>query len=314
MSVLFLCICLVFFSTRSATQAQQVIDFSGAKVEYVSELNTTDDEYAPMFTPSGEIFVFVSNREGSTLTSLGYNKNGMPLPRKNSHDIWRANFAADTFQAPVPWKMLNTPLNEGAISFGKNVGVFYYTRCNTADGFGDCDLYKCEFFDTVWVINNLGKNVNNADWQSQPAYAKDGSIFFASNTPTSNEIKNNITNFDIFFSHYDSTTTSYQQYERLTNINTQEKEFTPFYSFFDDALYFASKGLSPNYGGLDIYRIKRNSDGTWQEAENLGKHINSEYDDFFMSISRDGGHIYFTSNRRTKSNGKDLNLYRIILP
>lgn len=309
-----LLLCYVLIVTSPETTAQPFIDFSKAKIEYVSELNTSEDEYAPVFSPSGEIFVFVSNREGSTLTSLDYNKNGLPLPRKNSHDIWRANFVADTFQAPVPWKMLNTPLNEGAISFGKNLGVFYYTRCNTADGFGDCDLYQCTFFDTVWVINNLGKNVNNEGWQSQSAYAKGGSIFFASNTPTSYDLRNNITNFDIFFSQYDSTTKAFQPYERLENINTKDKESTPFYSFFDDALYFASEGHSPNYGGLDLYRSKRNPDGTWQDPENLGKHINSQYDDFFMTISRDGKHIYFTSNRRDNNNEKDLDFYKIVLP
>ena len=309
-----LLLCYVLIVTSPETTAQPFIDLSRAKIEYVSDLNTSDDEYAPSFTPDNLKFVFVSDREGSIMKSQSYDNRGNPLPSRLSHDIWRVNFMADTFQIPEPWGMLNSPLNEGAISFGKSYLEFYYTRCNTANGFGDCDLYQCVFLDTIWVANNLGKNVNNDHWQSQPSYAKGGSIFFASNTPTSYDLRNNITNFDIFFSQYDSTTKSFQPYERLENINTKDKESTPFYSFFDDALYFASEGHSPNYGGLDLYRSKRNPDGTWQAPENLGKHINSRYDDFFMTISRDGKHIYFTSNRPDKNNEKNLNFYKIVLP
>jgi hypothetical protein len=86
-------------------------------------------------------------------------------------------------------------------------------------------------------------------------------------------------------------------------INTFLNEGYPFYK--DGYLYFASDGL-PGYGGLDIFRMNLKT----QEIENLGKPINSSYDDFsFIKISETDG--YFVSNRFS-SNGKD-NIYRFLI-
>ncbi|MDR1347703.1 MAG: OmpA family protein [Prevotellaceae bacterium] len=59
-------------------------------------------------------------------------------------------------------------------------------------------------------------------------------------------------------------------------------------------LYFTSDKPG-GYGGTDIYRSKRNSDGSWGEPENLGGHINSTGNERFPRIDTKGN-FYFSSS------------------
>jgi outer membrane protein OmpA-like peptidoglycan-associated protein len=62
-------------------------------------------------------------------------------------------------------------------------------------------------------------------------------------------------------------------------------------------LYFASSG-KPGLGGFDVFTIDLNTNA---QAENIGKPINSEKDDFSFSFNRTANVGYFSSNR----NGSD---------
>jgi len=79
-------------------------------------------------------------------------------------------------------------------------------------------------------------------------------------------------------------------------INTTERENFP-YITEDNLLYFASSG-KPGLGGFDVFTIDLNNNG---QAENLGKPINSEKDDFSFSFNKTANVGYFSSNR----NGSD---------
>jgi outer membrane protein OmpA-like peptidoglycan-associated protein len=65
-------------------------------------------------------------------------------------------------------------------------------------------------------------------------------------------------------------------------------------------LYFASDRQG-GYGGTDIYRCKRNADGSWGEPENLGNNINTKNGERFPRID-DKGNLYFSSTANTNGN------------
>lgn len=304
-------LCFVFAFTE--TNAQNTIDYSSARVEISHQLSSDGVDYAASIAPDGKTILFVSNRHGSVLGEQTYDEEGKPNPRFHSHDIWQTEIRGDTFDIPKPIDPLNTPLNEGTIIFGKDMKHLFFTACNTNLCYGACDIFHFDFVDTTWVIKNVGNYVNSVHWDSQPSYGKNGTLYFLSNLPISEKIKKD--NMDIFAADLDTITNTYKKAQRLGDeVNTKDREAAPFYSFYEDALYFSSNGHLPNYGGLDLYRCKRNADGTWQKPENLGKNINSEADDFFITISRDGKNIFFSSNRPSEFGKKDLNIYRVIMP
>jgi hypothetical protein len=63
-----------------------------------------------------------------------------------------------------------------------------------------------------------------------------------------------------------------------------------------ETLFFASNGL-PGLGGLDIFKVKRNSNTSFTTPENIGAPINSTYDDFGFVYADTKEFGYFTSDR-----------------
>ena len=78
------------------------------------------------------------------------------------------------------------------------------------------------------------------------------------------------------------------------NINTADLEMHASLSPDDSTLYFSSNRKG-GHGSLDIYKSKRQKDGTWGKAENLGENINSEFDERSPFVLKDGKTMYFSS-------------------
>ena len=78
------------------------------------------------------------------------------------------------------------------------------------------------------------------------------------------------------------------------NINTSNLEMHASLSPDDSTLYFSSNRKG-GYGSLDIYKSKRQKDGTWGKAENLGNNINTEFDERSPFLLKDGKTLYFSS-------------------
>jgi len=83
-------------------------------------------------------------------------------------------------------------------------------------------------------------------------------------------------------------------------INSPGNEITPY--FDGDQLYFASD-YKQGLGGYDIFSSEA-VDGTWAQAENMGKGVNSPSDDYYLVVDNSTGAYYFSSNR-LGGRGKD---------
>ncbi len=80
----------------------------------------------------------------------------------------------------------------------------------------------------------------------------------------------------------------------------------PYFDSNTNTLYFSSD-MPGGYGGFDIYRSQWNG-SEWGEPANLGRHVNSEYDEVLPSMSPEGDLIYATNHIET-TGGLDLVLY-----
>lgn len=80
-------------------------------------------------------------------------------------------------------------------------------------------------------------------------------------------------------------------------FNTSSLDGCPFIAPDGKTFYMASNRPGGN-GRLDIWVSKRASvDEPWGAPENVGAPVNSEFDDFCPTISRDGKLLYFVSRR-----------------
>lgn len=70
------------------------------------------------------------------------------------------------------------------------------------------------------------------------------------------------------------------------------------------SLFFASD-MPGGYGGVDIYKVSINADGTYGKPENVGRPINSEGNEMFPWIS-ENGNFFFSSNGHLGYGGLDV--------
>lgn len=103
----------------------------------------------------------------------------------------------------------------------------------------------------------------------------------------------------------------------LDTFNTEKERLypTPFRSalipengdgrpdFFKDSIVVFDSRRAGGYGGSDLYYTIHQSDGTWSVAKNMGKAINSAYDETTPFVAADGRTLFFSSNDSRKSIG-----------
>ena len=89
------------------------------------------------------------------------------------------------------------------------------------------------------------------------------------------------------------------------NVNTSGWE--PSASITEDGkmLFFASDKPG-GFGGTDLYYSKKLSDGSWDSPHNMGKTINTEFDDDCPFIHPDGQTLYFSSKGHINMGGFDV--------
>jgi outer membrane protein OmpA-like peptidoglycan-associated protein/tetratricopeptide (TPR) repeat protein len=76
------------------------------------------------------------------------------------------------------------------------------------------------------------------------------------------------------------------------------------YFFNDTILVFAAR-LPEGVGGLDLYFSVKQNDG-WSAPKNLGKGVNSPYDETAPYLAKDGRTLYFSSNSTVSMGGYDI--------
>ncbi|MBW7867252.1 MAG: PD40 domain-containing protein [Brumimicrobium sp.] len=115
----------------------------------------------------------------------------------------------------------------------------------------------------------------------------------------------NVGNGDLYFGIFKNEQLENTQPILISGVNS--KYWDPHINFSKDGktLYFSSNRPG-GFGGRDIYKITKNSDGSWGEPVNLGPTINSEYDEDAPSIADDNVTLYFSSNGKRSIGGFDV--------
>lgn len=188
-------------------------------------------------------------------------------------------------------KEISSRLHTGPVSFyhkGKKMVFASTSRESNGRGERTSQLYFAEAIDGKWrrTVSFPHNSLNHSI--STPSITDDGRwLYFSS------DMKGGFGGSDIYRCEYKDG-----QWGKPVNlgeqINTVHDEVFP-YVHFNHTLYFSSNGQA-GLGGLDIFKTEIQPTGLG-EVENAGYPINSQHDDFGISLDSVNSHGYFSSNR-----------------
>ena len=146
------------------------------------------------------------------------------------------------------------------------------------------------------VYINMGDVINSPSGDYGPALsaANDMMVF----TSKRNKLKLGLSereNEDLMISINESG--YWMQAKPLEQVNTPFNEGSATISPDGTELVFARCGSPDGIGSCDLYVSKRQEDGNWGPAENLGKQVNSLHWDSHPSFSHKGDTLFFASDR-----------------
>lgn len=270
-------------------------------------INTSDYEYFPALTADGSTFMFTRNvREGE----------GVDAPQQE--DFFISKKVNNAWQTANPIPSVNTRGNEGAPTLSADGQYMFFASCIEMDGtygsqdrkgYGSCDIFYSQKLNGKWTVpQNIGPVVNTRNWETQPSFSSDGkTLYFIRGQVSRDGIKNP----DIYSSTIGDDGKFGEPVRLSNNINTPEGEESVFIHPDNQTLYFSSEG-HPGMGGLDIYMSKRQADGSWGKAINLGYPINTFSNENSLLVDASGKLAYFASERAGGFGGLDI--YQFELP
>lgn len=219
-------------------------------------------------------------------------------------DIYKATLGdSGTFSEATTVSSLNSSFHDGPVTISTDGNTAYFTSDSFREGSFERDkknklkLGKNNIFKATKDGNGWG-NVKTLPFNSKeystsnPSLSRDGkTLYFSSDMP------NSLGGVDIWKVAVNEDGT-YGAPENLgSKVNTEGNESFPFIADDNKTLFFASSGKQ-GLGGYDIYQIDL-SNGS--DAQNLGKPINTEKDDFAFTFNKAKNQGFFSTNR----NGND---------
>ncbi len=202
---------------------------------------------------------------------------------------------------------INTPFNEYApvISADETTLIFTSRRDNTTGGGKSNednewyeDIYLSVKSDTVWsTAVNMGPTINTASHDASVGLSPDGQELFVYRATPAN-------GGDLYVSNLTGTVWS-EPKPLGNNINTSAWEPSASTTSDENILFFTSNRKG-GYGGRDIYMSRKQPNGEFGPAVNLGPKINTKFDEDCPFIHPDGKTLYFSSKGHKSMGGFDI--------
>lgn len=262
-------------------------------------LNSKYDEYFPSITADEQMFLF-TRRLPDANTQMGFQE-----------DFYVSNKADGKWgQAYGIGPKINSQSNEGAPCLSPDGEILFFVACEGdfgygagRQGFGSCDIFYSNKNGNDWTKpQNLGAPVNTKWWETQPSFSSDGkTLYFVRGSVNAKGERET----DICMSTLKAGGKWTAPVKLGKNINSPGSEESVFIHPDNQTLYFSSDG-HPGMGGLDIFMSRRQPNGEWGEAVNLGYPINTSSDENSLLVTRDGKIAYFASDRKGGMGGLDI--------
>lgn len=275
-------------STAPKDTSKQFYERTGIQYEIkvVRGMNSNREEYGIAFA-------------ANDTSNFGYLTTRKNLIDTNDQDrLFRVQFfqmdsaiEEKTIILHSPYKLAS--LGSPAINMA-NKEIFFTSR-NATENFvmGDYDIYKGRLSDYVIEKTLQAEQSTKSNWEGQPTISSDGNtLYFVSDRA------GGFGGTDIYVCKRDVFGFWSSPLNLGAAVNTPCDELTPFISNNGRTLYFSSSGHE-TAGGYDLFKSEV-INGVAQKAENLGKPINTPFDELYPSApawANSDTLLYFSSNQ-----------------
>ncbi|MEB8327758.1 hypothetical protein OO009_00195 [Flavobacteriaceae bacterium KMM 6897] len=169
------------------------------------------------------------------------------------------------------------PLNESG-NDKKDFDIWYVDRNNKNDKWSK--------------PKNIGKPVNSELDEFYPSVSKNNNLYFTMISP------NGFGKDGIYFCKWEDD--KYSNPILLDeNINSVGYEFNAFISEKEDFIIYSKYNEEGGQGSGDLYISKKDPNGKWKQATNLGIPVNTKYMEYCPFYDEQTQILYFTSKRNT---------------
>ena len=263
------------------------------------EINSRDDDYAPVVNAAEDILIFTSRRKTGNLNT---DVSGDNFPYEDIFISTRVDSAwseAQNIGQPV-----NTLYHDSNVGLSKDGTTLYiYKDANGGDIFESTRDASGNWTEP----KPIGKPVNSEAAETTVSLTPDGSVlFFASDR------RGGFGGLDIWMTSKDKRGGWGDPVNLGDEINTKYDEDGPFIGYDGKTLYFSSEG-GEGMGGYDIYRVVYDSaSASWSAPQNMGYPINTPDHDIYFIPSTDGDAAYYSSVRDDGFGNSDI--YVLTIP
>ncbi len=301
---------------KGIESCKQAKDWVENPTRYIIEpdrrINDREADFAPMYADRKyNTIIFTSTRNeatGRTDPNTGQTYSDLFIIEEDKKGNWSRADLIDRDE------VINTDVNEGAVSFDRRFTTMYFTRCPMEKGkVLSCKIYTTKKRGRTWSDPEPVPLGPDTFTYGHPAVSRDErTIIFAS------DMDGGYGGLDLWMASRRSSSRPFGEPVNLgPEINTPGDEMYP-YLREDDHLYFASNGHI-GLGGLDIYHSKKVNEN-WTEPQNMKVPINSHMDDFGITFNKNQRSLedkkaeemgFFSTNRRGGRGEDDIWHFRL---
>lgn len=198
----------------------------------------------------------------------------------------------------------------GAVYYGNRI-VYASTYHKIGPTWYSWNANQMHFLDLyIGNMNSNGEIQDAKPWapfdkkyhDGSVTFSKDGNTMYFTRDNYKTRSKDGIRNLEICESHLKDG-----KWSTPVVIPISNKDYSaahPALSADGKTLYFSSD-MPGGKGGADLYKVTRDTSGTWGGAENLGDKINTEGNEVFPYI-HESGILFFSSDGRPGLGGLDI--------
>lgn len=265
-------------------------------------VNSGAEDYAPTLNLHNNLMIFTSKR----------NVQQRGIQRSVNEDLYFSEYQDGVWSKAETFEGVNSSYNEGSATISRDGKTLYFSRCDSPDSYGSCDLFVATLQeDGRWGgVKNLGINVNSISWDSHPSLSQtEDTLYFASDRIGGLGLS------DIWFTYKNG-----DEWAPARNagpvVNTRNNEVSPFIHPRYNILYFSSNGHMLNFGEFDIYKSYwhpgKGINPRWGEPINIGPLVNGKGSEFYFTIDSESKNLFYAASKQDKM--VNLDLYSFPLP
>ncbi|POY35341.1 flagellar motor protein MotB [Flavobacterium alvei] len=282
--------------TKNSTNTKPLFQFEALQL---MPFNTKASDYG-VSIKSSDTLVFASARPSNQRNTINLRTQEYYTNLYTTTKGSNGQFTKPTLFSKASY----SPYHEATPVFTNDGKTMYYSQNQMQTNSkkelvnGGFKIYKAVKENGNWQSKSiLPLTTNDSIRVAHPALSPDGKyLYFAS------DMQGSYGQSDLFKVALNGDGTLGKIEHLSKSINTEGRETYPFITK-ENILIFASDG-HPGLGGLDLFAVDLSQPNA--TVRNLGKAINSAFDDFDLKIDPSNTQSYFTSNRPNGTGNDDI--------